>query len=788
MAARHSDLPDETLHLLSGKNSWETLPLPGGDGSGLFLSDGPHGVRKPPRGDEPGLGDSAPATCFPTASALACSWDPSLLESVGAAIGAEARALGVDVLLGPGLNLKRTPLGGRCFEYFSEDPLLSGTLAAAHIRGVQAAGVGACAKHFVANATENDRMVHDAVVDERTLNELYLEGFSIAVRDGAPVAIMAAYNRVNGEYACESKSLLQDVLRDRWGFGGVVLSDWGAVDDRVAAVRAGLDLEMPGTRGQQLPLLREALDAGVLEPIEVQQCVSRLASLRDRVRSLQDAAGEPPQLEDLHRPHHDLARQVSARCCVLLENDGVLPIQPGLRVALLGPMADRPRFQGAGSSGVVPTRVVSLADALQEALGSRLVRPRTAAIDPMAAALAAAEDADVAVVALGLPEAAESEAFDRRHLRLPGEQEALLESVLAAGKPTVVVLSHGAPLELPWAHRVSGLVTAGLGGQASGQGVADVLLGIVNPSGKLAETVANRLEDHASTPWVAAHGRRVHFREGPYVGYRYFDTVGLPVRYPFGHGLSYTRFALGEVACTPTATGWALTVVVTNEGHQAGAEVVQAYAEPPTGPFARPRHHLAAWARVELAPGESRTVSLDVPKRTFAIWNPTDQAWCVPGGAGRLRVGTSSRDLPREACVSIEAAGTAPSEDPRAYRAPSHPFRPSDAEFSALLRRPLPADERVAPFTRQSTFADLDATWMGAALHAVARRIARRTLAPDGDPELQAFADAVTASLPLRGMVTLQGSLTWPQLHRLLLLLNGRPLTMLRAWIRGSHR
>lgn len=788
MAARNPDPSDETLHLLSGRNSWETHPLPGGDGAGLFLADGPHGVRKPPSGDEPGLGDSAPATCFPTASALACTWDPDLVEAVGAAIGAEARALGVDVLLGPGLNLKRTPLGGRCFEYFSEDPLLSGKLAAGHIRGVQAAGVGACAKHFVANATENDRMVHDAVVDERTLTELYLEGFAIAVRDSNPVAIMAAYNRVNGDHACESPWLLQDVLRDRWGFAGVVLSDWGAVDDRVAAVRAGLDLEMPGTRGQQLPLLRDALESGALDPADVERCVARLTRLRDRVRELQAAADAPAPLPALHAAHHTLARKVSARCCVLLENDGVLPLQPGVRVALLGPMADRPRFQGAGSSGVVPTQVVSLADALQEALGPRLVRPQADALEPMAAALAAAEGADVAVVALGLPEAAESEAFDRQHLRLPGEQEALLESVLAAGIPTVVVLSHGAPLEIPWAHRVSGLLTAGLGGQASGQGVADVLLGTENPSGKLAETVAHRLEDHASTPWVAAQGRRVQFREGPYVGYRYFDTVGVPVRYPFGHGLSYTRFVLGTARCSPTPEGWSISVEITNAGDRGGAEVVQVYAAPPPGPAARPAHHLAAWTRVELEPGASRVVVVSVPKRAFAAWNPAASDWCVPGGLGQLQVGTSSRDLPRSFEVTVSSAGAPLPAEPVAYQQPRHPFCPSDDDFVALLGRPLPPSLPATPFSRQSTFSDLDATWMGAALHAVARRIARRTLAPDGDPELQAFADAVTASLPLRGMVTLQGSLTWPQLHRLLLLLNGRPLAMLAAWIRGSHR
>lgn len=788
MVTRRPPLSDDVLALLSGRTSWETHPLPGGDGSGLFLSDGPHGVRKPTQEDTPGLGDSAPATCFPTASALACSWDPALMERVGTAIGAEARALGVDVLLGPGLNLKRTPLGGRCFEYFSEDPLLSGVLAAAHIRGVQSAGVGACAKHFVANATENDRMVHDAVVDPRTLRELYLHGFEIAVQEGDPVAIMAAYNRVGGTYACEHEALLTGVLRGEWGFSGIVMSDWGAIDDRVAALQAGLDLEMPSTRGEQIPVLQAALRRGDLRASTVHAAVERLCAARDRVRALQAAAPAPRPLPALAPGHHALAREAAARCCVLLENDGVLPLDPTLRVALVGPMATTPRYQGAGSSGVVPTQLVSLRDALADALGGRLVEPVTGALDPLAAALSAAESADVAVVAIGLPEAAESEAFDRTHLRLPGKHEALLENVLAAGVPTVVVLCHGAPVELPWADRVSALLTAGLSGQAGGAGIADVLTGAAPPSGRLADSVFHRLEDHASTPWVAGTGRRVQFREGPFVGYRYADSVGLEVRYPFGFGRSTTTFSLSEPAVTRTDQGWQVRLTVTNTGPRAGVEVVQVYAQPPRSPAARPAHHLAGWARVELDAGAQAQAEITVPLRTFRLWNRQEGAWCTPGGAATLQIGTSSRDLPLSLAVQVPTRGPAPPADPPVYQSPSHPLRPSAHDFAALLGHAIPPPVPLRPFTRRSTFADLDATWMGAALHASARLIARRTLAPTGDPELVAFADAVTAALPLRGMITLQASLSWAQLDRLLLLLNGRPGAMLAAWLWGARR
>ncbi|MEO0606387.1 MAG: glycoside hydrolase family 3 C-terminal domain-containing protein, partial [Myxococcota bacterium] len=490
------------------------------------LSDGPHGLRKSEDADEFGLADPIPATCYPTAAGLAATWDVDLVEEVGRAIGEEAREQGVHVVLGPGLNLKRHPFGGRNFEYFSEDPLLSGKLAAAWVRGCQSQGVGACLKHFVANNQERNRMVVDAVIDERTLRELYLRGFEIAVRESRPASVMASYNLVNGVPATEHP-LVADVLRGEWGFDGFVVSDWGAVSDRAAALAAGLDLEMPGTRAAQLPKLDHALRTGVISPAQVDASLGRLAEAARR------HVGPSATSEMSAADRHALARRASAASCVLLQNEGgVLPLTDGTDVALVGTLATEPRYQGAGSSGVMPPRVVSIRDALDAARGPVPFAegyPPDDAEDPslVEEAVALARAAEVTIVVAGLPAHHESEGFDRTSLDLPDNQRAVIEAVAEVSDRVVVVLCNGSPVALPWADRVAAVVEAYLGGQALGEGVVDVVTGTVEPSGRLPETFVDEVGDHLSDTAWPRHGRQVRYREALFVGYRWFDTADL---------------------------------------------------------------------------------------------------------------------------------------------------------------------------------------------------------------------------------------------------------------------
>ncbi|MGZ3419851.1 MAG: glycoside hydrolase family 3 C-terminal domain-containing protein [Polyangiales bacterium] len=753
---------DQKLSLLEGVGNWESRAVPEIGLRALFFADGPHGVRKAKTTASSGLGDAEPATCFPAACALASTWDLALISEVGVALGREARALGVDVLLGPGMNLKRNPLGGRNFEYFSEDPLLSGELAAAMVRGIQSAGVGACIKHFAANNQEDHRMVVDVSVDERTLRELYLRGFEIAVSKGRPRAVMGAYNRINGTYACEHRELLDGVLRREWGFDGIVISDWGAISDRVAGVAAGLDLAMPTSNGAYHPELRRALADGRLDEAQIDACATRLVELQERI------AREPCTVD--RDAHHALARRVASAGCVLLKNEhGLLPLDGG-RIALIGAFAKTPRYQGAGSSGVVPTRLSSIHDAFAQTFADRFIYAAGHRIDDsddpalIARAVAAAREADVAVVVAGLPAAYESEAFDRAHMDLPRAQQALIAAVAKACPRVVVVLCNGAPVTMPWADEVEAIVEAYLGGQAGGEGVVDVLSGAVNPSGKLAETFAHRLEDHASTAFFPGDGQRVEYREGLFVGYRHFDTKKLDVLFPFGHGLSYTTFALSDLEVTRAGDDVELAVTVENTGARHGAEVVQVYVHDVEHTVVRPEQELATFARVELAPGAHTRIALRLDRRAFAFWDARRRRFAVEAGAFELRVGTSSRDIRLRARIDVA------SED--------GPFEPEAPPIHSMAMK-----TPVRPFTRQSTLGQVRITPLGELLFRGARADARRRMARGGDPDLVRFADAMVNDLPLRALVTLAGSLGWDQLDALVELLNGRPLRAVRRLV-----
>lgn len=661
---------EEKAALTSGSSFWETKGIERAGIPSIYLTDGPHGVRKQAQGgDHLGIGDSVPATCFPPAVALGSSWDAELLERVGAALGEEAKAEGVGVLLGPGINIKRSPLCGRNFEYLSEDPILSGHLGAALVTGLQSQGVGASLKHFAANNQETDRLRVSADIDERPLREIYLRGFQRVVEYARPWTVMCSYNRINGVYASENPWLLTRVLRDEWGFDGLVVSDWGAVNDRVDALVAGLDLEMPSSGGVTDAQLVAAVSDGSLDESVLDTAAERVIGLVRRVVDNADADATYDQ-----DAHHALAREVAARSVVLLKNDGVLPLAPasGRRIAVIGEFARTPRYQGAGSSQIVPTRLDNALDELRVLAGDAEVvfaagysvgeQDADADADALAAeAVAAAREADDVLVFLGLPGEDESEGFDREHLELPAAQTALLDAVLATGASVTVILSNGGVVRVSgWADRVSAIVEGWLLGQAGGGAVADVLFGVVNPSGRLAESIPLRLEDTASYLNFPGEKGHVRYGEGLFVGYRDFDARDAAVSFPFGHGLSYTTFeysgltvVAGPEAGGADANGLVVTVDVANTGDRDGREVVQVYVSVPGSSVQRPVRELRGFANVAVAAGSSERVTVRIPGQDLAYYDVAQERWVVEGGEYQVWAGASSRDLRVSAAVTI---------------------------------------------------------------------------------------------------------------------------------------
>ena len=651
-------MPDLTLEqkaaLVVGASFWSTVAVESAGIPGVVITDGPHGVRlQRGGGDALGIGDSVPATCFPPAAGLASSWNPALVERVGVALGDESRAEGVGVLLGPGVNIKRSPLCGRNFEYFSEDPLLSGELGAAWVRGVQSRGVGASVKHFAANNQETNRMTVSAEVDERTLREIYLPAFERVVTGEQPWTVMCSYNRINGVTAAENHWLLTEVLRDEWGFRGLVVSDWGAVEHRVPALAAGLDLEMPGPQGESAAAVVAAVRDGSLPVSVLDAAVARVRALADR------ATGDRAESRS-SASHHALAREAAAESMVLLRNEGaLLPLDTAQAVAVIGEFARSPRIQGAGSSQVNPTRV----DTALEAIGS--IAPvefaagysLDARVDPVpliAEAVAVARRSEVVLLFVGLPARDESEGYDRTHLELPDAQVRLIREVAAANPRTVVVLTNGGVVTLePWHDSVPAVVEAWLLGQAGGAAVADVLFGRVAPSGRLAESIPLRLQDNPSYLNFPGDGDTVRYGEGIFVGYRYYETAEVPVRYPFGHGLTYTSFAYSSLEVS--RDGRTASVTVTNTGSRAGKEVVQLYVSAPTGGISVPRRELRGFEKVSLEPGEATRVQFELSSRAYSYWDVVSSGWVVAGGRYTVESGRSAHDILVSAPVTLAA-------------------------------------------------------------------------------------------------------------------------------------
>ena len=683
---------EEKCALLSGAETFKTRGMPKHGIPQIWLSDGPHGLRKQAgESDHLGLNPSVPATCFPTASAVANSWDAALGEEIGAALGEEAAAQEVSVVLGPGLNMKRNPLCGRSFEYFSEDPYLAGKLAAGYIRGIQSKGVAACPKHFAVNSQETRRMASDSVVDERTLREIYLTGFEIAVKEGHPRSIMSSYNLVNGTYANENKHLLMDILRGEWGFDGAVITDWGGSNDHALGVKNGSTLEMPAPGGDSVRELLAALESGKIAEADIDARLSELLPLVFDTKAALDAA---PRAFDA-AAHHALARRAAEESLVLLKNAGaLLPLAAGTKVAVLGDFAKNPRYQGAGSSMVNSTQVDVLLDKLIDSelnvIGyqqgfDRHGKP-DAALQKSACELAA--QADTVILCMGLDEIAESEGLDRSNLRLAQNQVGLLQAVKAVNPKIVVVLYSGSVVETPWLDNCQALLYAALGGQAGAGAVADALTGKVNPCGKLAETWPLTYADIPSAADFATRRKTVEYREGLYIGYRYFTTAEKAVRFPFGYGMSYTTFEYSDMV----ANEQGVSLTVTNTGSVAGTEIVQLYVAKKNGQIFRPAKELKGFARVTLAPGEKQRISIALDDKAFRFWNVKADRWEIEGGEYELLVGASVEDI--RLCEKISVQGTAtvhPYEDVDLgcyYK--GDVLSVSDADFEKLLGHPIP--------------------------------------------------------------------------------------------------
>jgi beta-glucosidase len=657
---------DEKVSLTSGRDAWSTQPIDRLGIPYIWVADGPHGLRRAPSTSTWGYGDQAPATCFPTASALAASWDRDLLFRVGEALGVEARALGVHVLLGPGVNIKRSPLGGRNFEYFSEDPLLAGELAAAYINGVQAQGVGTSLKHYAANNQETERMFMNSQVDDRTLNEIYLTPFEIAIKKAQPWTVMACYNRVQGTYGTQSYELLSQKLKQDWSFEGIVISDWDAVIDRVEGIKAGMHLEMPGKPGHLTNLeVIEAIQEGRLEEARLDDLVREILKL---VLKANDSAGK--DVDQKLEEHHALAREISAETIVLLRNeDKLLPLSAAeiSSIAVIGEFAVKPRFQGNGSSEVKPPRVDKFLDVLKKehgagidiryAQGYRLDDDKDFSL--IEEAVKAAKAADVALVLAGLPQQYESEGIDRLHIDLPPSHNRLIEEVSRVNKNIVVVLTNGSAVAMPWVKQVPSIVESWLGGQAAAGAVADVIFGSVNPSGKLAETFPARLKDTPAYLNFPGEAGESIYGERIFVGYRYYDTREIKPLFPFGHGLSYTDFDYTDLAVSSRHINdtdkLEVTVMITNTGQLAGKEVVQLYVSDPVSSLQRPARELKGFSKVSLAPGESRQVRFTLGSRDFSYFDPRQSRWIAESGAFEIAVGASSADLRLKETIQLHS-------------------------------------------------------------------------------------------------------------------------------------
>ena len=773
MALKHADIIaqmtlEEKASMCDGLDYWHSQPVERVGIKSISLNDGPHGIRK--KGDPEQNTDvlkGLPAICFPTASATACSWDTDLIYKMGEALGDECRKEQVNVLLGPGTNIKRSPLCGRNFEYFSEDGLLAGEMSAAFINGVQSKGIGTSLKHYAANNQETRRMTVNAVVDERTLRETYLLPFEIAVKKSQPWTIMNSYNRLNGTYAAENKWLLTDVLRDDWGYEGVVITDWGAENDRVAGLLAGQEIEMPTSSGIGTKLIIDAVNDGSLDVAVLDAAVDKIIELTKKAEPV--IGGTYTYDSDAH---HQLAREIASQCMVLMKNDNnVLPLKKDAKVALIGEMAHTPRYQGAGSSLINPIKLDNAYQTMKDmgvdftfSKGYELKKCKEKkALELIIEAKAAAKNADVAVVFVGLTDEYETEGADRHHLSIPPMHNTLVEEVVKVNPNTVVVLSGGAAVEMPWADKVPAILNMFLTGQAGGSAVCDILFGDVNPSGKLSETYPLALSDNSSYNYFPGTTVSVEHRESVYVGYKYYDTANKEVAFPFGFGLSYTTFEYSDIKVSADNIKDTDTVTVSfkvkNTGDVDGAEIAQLYVSDVESTIYRPVKELKGFKKVFLKAGEEKEIEITLDKRAFAYYNVNINDWHIESGEFKILVGASSRDIKLEASINVESTVEAEIPD---YRATAPCYYGADVmnvsadAFKAVYGKELPSSERDknAPFTVLNTIEDSqDSKWGGRIYRLLIKLLGADTM-----------AGAVATQLPIKNFISMSFGLFSPEM------------------------
>lgn len=770
---------EEKASLMSGKDFWQSQNIDRLGIPSMFLSDGPHGIRKQAAAaDHLGLNASIPATCFPTAATVANSWNVELVEKMGKYLGKEAVAQKVNVLLGPGINMKRNPLCGRNFEYYSEDPYLAGKMAAGLIRGIQLNGISACVKHFAVNNQEERRMVIDTIVDERTLREIYLTAFEIAVNEGKTKTVMSSYNMLNGTHTNENMHLMRDILRDEWGFDGVVVTDWGGSNDRVAGLLAGNELEMPTTDGETDKEIVEAIKSGKIQEEVLDECVDRLLDLI----FMTEKVIEKPHIDFDTKEHHQMAQKVAEESIILLKNEGnILPLKKDAKVAVIGDFAEEARYQGAGSSIVNPTILNHTLDCLDEsgikAIGYEPGFERYGKKDKkkISKACELASRADVVLLYIGLDEVTEAEGLDRQNMQIPENQIELLHALYEVNGNIVVVLSCGSAVEMPWIDRVKGLVHGYLSGQAGAKAVLNVLTGKVNPSGKLAESYPIRYEDTPSYHHFPGKEVSVEYREGPYIGYRYYDTANVPVLFPFGYGLSYTTFAYADLSVNRKG----VTFSITNTGNHAGSEIAQLYVGCKSDAIFRPKKELKGFKKVYLQPGETKEITISFDDKTFRYFNVKTNQWEIEDAEYEIMIGASSVDIRLKGNLHVEGTGA-----PVPYekeKLPSYYYgkvsNVSLEEFEHLMGRkvPNPKWDRSKPLGYNDTIAQCQYAKGGFArfafhlikfAHWFLRKIGKRST-----------ANLIIMSvyhMPFRGISRMTGGMiNMPMLDGLLMIVNG---------------
>ncbi len=720
---------EDKIKLCSGANFWESESMEQYGIPSFFMSDGPHGLRtQKGESDHLGINQSEQSTCFPTASASAASWNPQLLRRMGEAIGEEALHYGVDVVLGPGVCMKRNPLCGRNFEYFSEDPYLAGVMGVNWIRGVQSKCVGTSLKHYAANNQEQDRMMGDSMVDERALREIYLSAFEMAVKESRPDTVMCSYNKINGIFSSDNKKLLTDILREEWGFQGVVVTDWGAMNDRIKAFQAGCDFEMPSSSGMFDEAVKKAVEEGKLQETDIDACVERIIRLAWKARETRSRHHDGYLLDV--ETHHDLAREIAEESAVLLKNENaLLPLKKTARIALCGAMAETVRYQGAGSSHINPTRLSSLRAAMESAGGTLSYYPAYESdgernAHELQRAVDGAKEAEVAVLVVGLPDSYESEGYDRKHMAMPESHCELVREIAKVNPNVVVVLMGGSPVEMPWLADAKAVLNLYLGGQAVGEAAAGLLYGDVNPSGKLAETYPAAYKDCSSSETFGVNPRQVEYAESIYIGYRYYEKAGIPVQFPFGYGLSYTQFVLSDLTVKSgentvgTDFVWEshqkdarliVSCKVKNTGDRAGAEVVQIYVSDRTPDIFKAEKELKGFCKVYLEAGEEKEVTVTLDGRSFAHYDVDTRNWEVLTGAYQILAGTSSADI--RLMQDIRVQGTVDAlkseEIPSWYICPSG--KPKVSDFERLYGQKITPFELEKPgeYTMLNTLNDM---------------------------------------------------------------------------------